>query len=341
MSRQPGRSRSAGAGRWSLRRLMLRGVRRASSAVAVLAVAVATVRTSSTLQGLVMPSFAAVQTSNAGNAAGLAGKEAVVVGGTSGIGMGVAVRLAQAGVAVTIVGRDPTRGAEVVAQMEAASPGAHLNEAHSFVACDCFSMAAVAACTAGITAASASGKLDYLVLSQGMATMQGFTSTTEGLDQKMALHYFSRGARRFSLGCGVLMQCSLCASVLLLAVTFMQLLAPLLERAEKPAGGRVLSVLSAGVHGTYPGWKEDTGLSASSYSLKNAADAAGFYNDLAADAMAREHPTLSFIHAAPGFVNTNWGTELNIVARGLIRCLQPLGASPATCAEYMVAVRAV
>ena len=34
--------------------------------------------------------------------------------------------------------------------------------------------------------------------------------------------------------------------------------------------------------------------------------------------------------------NTNWGTELNVVLRGLVRCIQPLGTSPLTCAEYMV-----
>jgi hypothetical protein len=38
------------------------------------------------------------------------------------------------------------------------------------------------------------------------------------------------------------------------------------------------------------------------YSIKNAADAAGFYNDLALDSLSRENPSISFQHAAPGFV---------------------------------------
>ena len=40
--------------------------------------------------------------------------------------------------------------------------------------------------------------------------------------------------------------------------------------------------------------------------------AAGFYNDLGLDSFARqpENKNVTFIHAAPGFVNTNWGTEL-------------------------------
>ena len=52
----------------------------------------------------------------------LDGKEALVVGGTSGIGMGIALRLAEAGAAVTIVGRDPDRAAAIVEQMKSAAP---------------------------------------------------------------------------------------------------------------------------------------------------------------------------------------------------------------------------
>ncbi len=181
---------------------------------------------------------------------------------------------------------------------------------HSFKECNCFLLSSVASCAAQLTAESSSKKLDFLVLTQGMATTQGHTPTAEGLDEKLALHYYSR-------------------------VAFAKALAPLLESATP--GGRVLSVLSAGVHGTYQGWRDDTAISARNYSLKNAADGAGFYNDLAVDSLSREHPTLSFTHAAPGFVNTNWGTELNVVLRGLVRCLQPLGMSPSTCAEFMCA----
>jgi NAD(P)-dependent dehydrogenase (short-subunit alcohol dehydrogenase family) len=245
---------------------------RLSFAAAAFAASAAFVRTNPNLERLVMPSLKEVQDRHA--SVNLVGKNAIVVGGTSGIGMGVAVRLAQAGAAVTLVGRDPNRAAEIVAQMNAAAP-AGSSPQHSFVACDCFQLANVATCAAQLTAASASGKLDFLVLTQGMATTQGRTDTPDGLDQKLTLHYFSR-------------------------VAFAKHLAPMLEKAEP--GGRVLSVLSAGVHGTYAGWKDDTGLSAANYSLKNAADAAGFYNDIAMEKLAQEHPTLSFTHAAPGFV---------------------------------------
>jgi NAD(P)-dependent dehydrogenase (short-subunit alcohol dehydrogenase family) len=40
--------------------------------------------------------------------------------------------------------------------------------------------------------AASGGQLDYLVLSAGIATFQGFTPTTEGLDVKLALHVYAR-----------------------------------------------------------------------------------------------------------------------------------------------------
>jgi hypothetical protein len=39
---------------------------------------------------------------------------------------------------------------------------------------------------------SSGSKLDLLILSQGILTMQGRTETPEGIDQKMSLHYYGR-----------------------------------------------------------------------------------------------------------------------------------------------------
>merc|ERR1712224_117804 len=40
--------------------------------------------------------------------------------------------------------------------------------------------------------------------------------------------------------------------------------------------------------------------------------------------------------AAPGFVNTNWGTEFNPILRSIVRCMQPFGKKASDCAEYMI-----
>ncbi len=200
------------------------------------------------------------------------GRRAVVVGGTSGIGRGIALRLAGANLSVTIVGRDAERGREVVELLMKRG-----GQGHEFMACDAAVLANVRDCCAELTKKDKAGVV--LGTTQGIANTQGRNETSEGLDVKLSLHFYSRMA-------------------------FIYALLPLLRQAQSP---RVLSVLSGGVHSPYAEWRSDPELK-THYSLKNAADAAGFYNDLALDALARapEDSKIAFIHAAPGFVNTNW-----------------------------------
>ena len=274
----------------------------------------------------IMTSIASARIANA--TLDLAGKTAVVVGGTSGIGRGIAMRLAQASASVTIVGRSASRGAQIVGEMEQAAAAASKSSGKAsgsdsssssssppplppsssppsfrFVECNCFLLQSVA----DTAAALLERPVDLLVLSQGMATTQGFTPTAEGLDQKLALHVWSRAA-------------------------FAKALLPALQ---KSADGRVLSVLSAGIHAAAPTWRADPELKRG-YGIKAAADTAGFYNDIMVDSLARAAPEVTFAHAAPGFVNTNWGTEMPTLVRWAVRCLQPLGRSAADCGEYMV-----
>ena len=65
----------------------------------------------------------------------------------------------------------------------------------------------------------------------------------------------------------------------------------------------MLSVLSAGVHSPYANYATDPDLR-EHYTLSNVANAAGFYNDVAFDALSRDpaNAKISFIHSAPGFV---------------------------------------
>jgi hypothetical protein len=82
-----------------------------------------------------------------------------------------------------------------------------------------------------------------------------------------------------------------------------------------------MTVLSAGVHSPYAKYKTDPDLE-NNFSIKNGADSAGFYNDIAIDQLSKEHPTVSFFHTAPGFVGSAWGSELAWYLKGPIRLLQ-------------------
>ena len=299
-----------------------------------------------------MSTIAGIIARNTAAAAGgrCAGRRAAVVGGTSGIGHGCAVALARAGFAVTVVGRREARGAEVVRELAAVSastpalasaataaggvapplpsppptpPAARPR--HVFVRLDASLLRECYVAAPRILGGAPA--LDALVLTQGIATLQGFTPTArEGLDEKLALHVFSRAA-------------------------LIDALLPALLAAPSP---RVLSVLSAGVHAAdaaayapvlAAGGEALLLARTGDYSLKRAADLAGLYNDVLADELARRHPGAGFVHAAPGMVATNWGTELPLPLRLVVRALQALpffarsfrDAGEAMCAPLIAA----
>jgi len=259
-------------------------------------------------------------------AGSFAGRQAIVVGGTSGIGHGIAVRLAEANYNVIIVGRDPVRGQSIVDEMKQKSTAKEVH--HQFIPCDAFLLKNVQETTKQIQ--SITKDIDVLVLTQGMATIQGRTETKEGIDQKLALHYFSR-------------------------MYFIQLLLPQLRSAaahyqqqvnstSSSSGSnsnawlppRVLSVLSAGIHSPFSDYKKDFELK-DSYSLPRAADSAGFYNDVMLDAYSKQKDNqgITFIHAAPGFVSTNIGNSLPWFVRSLFSGLMIFARSIYDTAEYM------
>ncbi|KJE93115.1 hypothetical protein CAOG_03952 [Capsaspora owczarzaki ATCC 30864] len=223
----------------------------------------------------------------------LAGKSALVIGGTNGIGRGMAEWLAQQGASVTVAG--PTSAGS-------SAP------TYAFSPINAQSVADVGKFCAEYLRTH--DRLDYLVVTAGIATMQGRTETDEGIDQKLAIHYYGR-------------------------VAAIQGLLPLLESTAKlpNADVRVLSVLSAGVHSAYANYRTDPEVR--TYSLQRAANAAGFYNDLALDALSREHPTVTFAHAAPGLVSTSLGAELNPFLRGVVRAMQLFAKSPERCARLI------
>eukprot|EP01068_Selenidium_serpulae_P006849 Selendium_serpulae@DN4528_c0_g1_i2.p1 len=225
-------------------------------------------------------------------------RKALVVGGTAGIGEGIALALAKRNMDVTIAGRSEERGAAVLKRLRKAATSA--TSEFAFKKVDAFDLKSVE------ELAKTSDDVNVLVLTQGMATTQGYTPTKDNIDQKLQLHYFSR----FYLT---------------------RLMAPKMKYNDDP---RVLTVLSGGLHGRYDKYDTDFDLSAK-YTLKGAADAAGFYTDAGFEELAIDFPSVVMAHASPGFVASNWGTELSAPMRWATRAMQVMGRSIEKCGELL------
>ncbi|KAI8849495.1 hypothetical protein BC829DRAFT_432500 [Chytridium lagenaria] len=154
------------------------------------------------------------------------------------------------------------------------------------------------------------GRLDFLVVTAGIMKMQGRVETEEGVDEKMATNYYGR-------------------------MELISSLMPLLEKTAKlpNADVRVLNVLSSCI-GQMPPDLNDLDLK-KTFSMKNCHDATTFYSDLAAESLSLLHPTVSFIHAHPGVVNTNIFRDLHPALRVAAKLLAPLLTSANDAGDAM------
>mmetsp|Transcript_8628 Transcript_8628/g.10895 ORF Transcript_8628/g.10895 Transcript_8628/m.10895 type:complete len:205 (+) Transcript_8628:108-722(+) len=167
-------------------------------------------------------------------------RTAVVVGATSGIGQACAYRLAEQGYKVIAVGRDrPGRADSIIQTLNSKSTNGIKHEGdieipvHEFYPCDAFSLNNVSLTAKQIL--EQHKKIDVVVLTQGMATTQGFTPTKEGNDEKLTLHYYSR-------------------------IAMANALLPALRESDMKNGPVVVSVLSGGVHSPYKEYSNDPDL---------------------------------------------------------------------------------
>jgi len=114
------------------------------------------------------------------------GKSALVVGGTKGIGRGIAIALAKAGAHVRIVGR--SGGATVVETMKAVAKGNQSFEALSH------DLSTVAGCKRLVKELNGqpSLKLDFLVLTVGVWPDPGNPNTSDGINRVFALDVLAR-----------------------------------------------------------------------------------------------------------------------------------------------------
>ncbi|KAG3114029.1 hypothetical protein PI125_g6801 [Phytophthora idaei] len=189
-------------------------------------------------------------------------KHALVVGASSGIGLAVAKELAPIVAKLTLCSRSYPE--ELLKTIQADNP--NLEVVHEKL--DVSLMHEVRK----FTTKHADTQFDWIVMSPGIMTLNGRTETSEGLDVKMATHYYGR---------------------------FM-LIRDLLGRLICP-GVRILNVLGGGQGGYVD--VDDLYLKRT-YSLSRCAQATMQYSDLMAQSFSERAPKASFLHASPGFVST-------------------------------------
>lgn len=139
-----------------------------------------------------MPSLASIRAANLSIGGCLPYRPvAIFVGGTSGIGAAMAQAFAQhrnGDAHIILVGRNRAAAEEIIASFP--KPAGAQAAAHEFVECDVTLMRNIRKTTAELS--QRLPKLNFLVLSPGILTMQGRTETDEGIDRKLALHYYAR-----------------------------------------------------------------------------------------------------------------------------------------------------
>lgn len=178
---------------------------------------------------------------------------AIFVGGTSGIGQGIAeafARHTKGNAHIVIVGRNRAAADTIISQFpKPAEGGAKVS--HEFVQCDITLMKNVQSVTTDLV--SRFPKINFLVMSPGIMTMNGRDETEEGIDKKLAVHYYARWK-------------------------FTNDLLPLLRKAKEDGeDAKVLTVMAAGKGGEID--LDDLGLK-KTFSVKNAALQGPTYNDL-------------------------------------------------------------
>ncbi|KAL1746736.1 hypothetical protein HDZ31DRAFT_33563 [Schizophyllum fasciatum] len=257
-----------------------------------------------------MPSLSTAKAFNASVTSSAKTPVGVFVGGTSGIGRGMAAAFARhmnGNARLIIVGRNKAAADALIASLPA--PANSLSE---FLPCDASLMRNVDAVCAQLAKRDVD-KVNYLVLTVGAVETTTHAKTEEGLDKNWAAMFFAR-------------------------FRFIQNLAPALDRAaDAGEEAKVMSVVRAGV-GAPLEWDD---LDMSKNGVKRWATQMPSYHDFALQGFAKRHPKVSFMHANPGVVWTplfrRSGTWLvKFIGYFFAPLLWLMSVSEDQCGEYLM-----
>jgi NAD(P)-dependent dehydrogenase (short-subunit alcohol dehydrogenase family) len=213
----------------------------------------------------------------------LTGKTAVITGGSQGIGAGVAIRFAQAGANVIVVGRSSARLENVVS--EARKVVKSTNQNIDFISAD-LSLVSDTQTAASKIEAKSNAKVDFLVQTQGGTPNGLYETTSEGIESHFATQVLSRFLLNYILASsGVLKEASV--SVMAPGGTQTEFNLDDIELASSKDAGRYAQMAK---HVSRDGVIADT------------------YTK----ALQANFPQIKFFHVFPGLVQTNIMTNQNL-----------------------------
>jgi len=215
----------------------------------------------------------------------LAGKTAVITGGSQGIGAGVAIRFAQAGANIIVVGRSSTRLSSVVEEARKAAKSA--TQKIDFISTDLSLVSSIKSAVSTIEAKS-NGSVDFLVQTQGGTPNGLYELTSEGIETHFATQVLGRFVLQYLL-----------ASSGVLKGTSISIMAP--------GGTQIAFDLN------------DIELASTKNSIRlsqmgAAAGRDGVITDSYTLALQSRFPKIRFFHVFPGLVSTNVMANQNVPA---------------------------
>ncbi|KAL8281050.1 hypothetical protein RQP46_006408 [Phenoliferia psychrophenolica] len=123
----------------------------------------------------------------------LTGKTAAIAGGTQGIGEATAIRFAEAGASVFVIGRDEARGASVIEELRKAG-GMAEGKTFEFIKADLSRVSGIKEVAEKLKAKSGSEGIHYLVQTQGKPPNGKFALDSDGHEKHFAIQVLSRFA---------------------------------------------------------------------------------------------------------------------------------------------------
>lgn len=224
---------------------------------------------------------------------------ALVVGGTGGIGYAMACRIAAETNSSSVIISGRTKPQSL--------PHANIE----FRPLDATSMREIKRYTDAVKSSVQGQQLDLLIMSQGIMSFAGRTESPEGIDRKMALHYYGK------------------------QLLIRELLPALKDDAK-------VIIVFDGKYGSPDrlNWddldlKKNFGIAAAANHCMAMND--GMVQWWAAQQQRQGTHRRHFVHAWPGAVNSDLGKNLSWHVRAPLQFLSGLiGVSPDTCAEHLL-----